>query len=446
MENLLNYRDDNERRFKRRPYVKTIDFILNVIEVNGSKNMNLKGETIDISDGGICVKTDYPLEPGHTLLFSDGIGRAGVVKWCARVDNTYKVGVQLKANKDYVKHLGESKDGLLSVSEEREKYTKLLYEATDKFNKKLENLEKRCFNPEKNPDELLNAVTKALTDMIYVCEEFEKGVDYDKSVIKDARIRFREKTNPVFSKSYCINRTRTWPQGYQGDYKTLEGVYRNTPLSDGIGYYLDRYMLSSTLAEGVRQRLIKLGELLRDELITRQNPKVLDIACGSCREILDLIPEIQKSEAKFTCVDLDSDALNFSMNRLSYANLPQDQIELFRYNALRMFDHELNMMEFGMQDIIYSVGYFDYLPDDFLIKMLNALYMLLNPGGKLIASFKDADRYRAQGYHWFADWDGFLQRNKEDFDRLFAQAGIPANALSVAREKSGVIIFYTATK
>ena len=30
-----------------------------------------------------------------------------------------------------------------------------------------------------------------------------------------------------------------------------------------------------------------------------------------------------------------------------------------------MFDHELNMSEFGKQDIIYSVGFYDYLPIGF---------------------------------------------------------------------------------
>ncbi len=73
--------------------------------------------------------------------------------------------------------------------------------------------------------------------MLHACKLFEIAIE-DKEVVRDAQVRFREKTNPILSKSYCINRTRTWPQGYQGDHKTLEGIYRNTPLSEGIGYYL----------------------------------------------------------------------------------------------------------------------------------------------------------------------------------------------------------------
>ncbi len=349
--------------------------------------------------------------------------------------------------KDILMYTNKIADKSVSViGEERERYTRLLDKAIENFNRQLEEIEKRCSDTTENPNELMGETAKILNDMISICEEFERDVDYDRDVLKEARIRFHEKTNPILSKSYSINRARTWPQGYQGDYKTLEVIYRNSPMSEEIGYYLDRYALSSTLAVAVRERIVKLQEILREELITRESPNVLDIACGSCREILGLVPEIERSEAKFTCVDLDSDALNFAMDRLSYTDISPEHIHFFKYNALRMFDHELNMEEFGMQDIIYSVGYFDYLSDDFLVKMLNALYMLLRPGGKLIAAFKDRDCYRYQDYHWFVNWDGFLQRNEDEFDRLFNQAGIPESALLKAREKTGVIIFYIATK
>ncbi len=331
------------------------------------------------------------------------------------------------------------------VREETDRYFTLLEIATARLNRELEALEKRCSDPSEHAEELLRATEKAIDTALASCAAFEEGVK-DGDVIRNARITFRERTNRLLSKSYCLNRTRTWPQGSQGDYKTLDIIYRNTPMSDGIGYYLDRYMLSAPLATGVRERIAKLEELLREELVCRQAPKILDVACGSCREVLGLVPEIEASGAQFTCIDLDSEALDFAMNRLSYAGFREGQVEFLRYNALRMFDHEMNMQEFGMQDIIYSVGFFDYLPDDFLTKLLSALYLLLKPGGKLIASFKDANRYKSQPYHWLGDWDGFLQRNETDFKRILSDAGIPHFARAEARVESGTIIFYTVTK
>jgi SAM-dependent methyltransferase len=355
-----------------------------------------------------------------------------------------RVGVELAEETQSVSHDEEQQEDVSIVHEGKEKYTQLLDMATEKFNAELENIEKSCFDPEAEKEELSKTIEKAMDEVLCTCEEFELRVK-DSDIIHDARIEFHKKTNPILSKSYCINRARTWPQGYQGDYKTLETAYRNTPLSEGIGYFLDVFILNLPLAEAVRNRIKKLEGMLGAELLAMQQPSVLNIACGSCRELLGIVPEISDSGAKVTCIDSDNDALTYAQSRLSKVGI-ESQIEFYKYNALRMFDDELNMMEFGKQDIIYSLGLFDYLPDDFLIKMLGALYRLLNPGGKLIAAFKDADSYRPQEYHWITDWDGFLQRKEDDFNRLFNQAGIPQTSLSVSREETGVIIFYVATK
>jgi SAM-dependent methyltransferase len=339
----------------------------------------------------------------------------------------------------------EINESKLLVREASEKYISYLEAATDQYMDALEDIERRCTKQDEDTDSIFQELTVLNDSMLQICEQFENSVN-DEAAIKAERVSFRDKTDPILSKSYGVNRARTWPQGYQGDYKTLEFAYRNTPMSEGIGYYLDKYMLSATVAVAVRERMRKLAELLKTEMINRQQPKVLNIACGSCREMHEIVPEIEKSRAHFKCIDLDSDALDFALNRLSYAGLSSDRAEFIQYNGLRMFDYETAVSAFGMQDIIYSVGYFDYLPDDFLVKLLNTLFLMLNPGGKLIAAFKDANRYRSQAYHWLVDWDGFLQRTQDDFERLFRQAEIPSSALSMTRVRSGVIIFYTATK
>lgn len=331
------------------------------------------------------------------------------------------------------------------ISEGREEYIRHLDSATEEFNKNLENIEKRCFVQGENPDELLTAVTKSIIDMSYVCEEFENEVK-GKDFIKKAQVAFREKTNHFFSQSYFMNRARTWPQGYPGDYKTLESVYRNIPMSSGIGFYLDQHFLSTALGAAVRGRLEKLVELLKTELGNRKEPKILDIACGSCRELFELAFDIKESGAKANCIDFDSDALNFSSNRMSYLGLHPGQTEFRKYNALKMVSHERNLKEFGMRDVIYSTGLFDYLEDAVLIRMIKSLYQLLNDNGRLIVSFKDCRRYRTQEYHWFVDWNAFSQRKEEDMRALFEKAGIPFSALTAVREQSGVIIFFIATK
>ncbi len=68
------------------------------------------------------------------------------------------------------------------------------------------------------------------------------------------------------------------------------------------------------------------------------------------REVFELATDIEKSGAKFTCIDLDNDALAFAANRLSYTNISpisSNQVILPQIQRSRMFDHELNMSEFG---------------------------------------------------------------------------------------------------
>jgi extracellular factor (EF) 3-hydroxypalmitic acid methyl ester biosynthesis protein len=332
------------------------------------------------------------------------------------------------------------------VSEQQEPYVDLFNAAVDEFNAKLRYIDNLCADPKVGSDELSILTTRTILDMSYVCADFERTLAHDKAAIEDAKNTLRERTNLLISKSHFMNHARTWPRGYQGDYLLLEGVYRNIPLSQGIGYYLDRHSLSTTLSIAVRERLATLQDLLAVQFRRRDELRVLNVACGSCREVFDLAQEIKTTRASITCVDFDIEALSFASNRLAHAGIPPEQLMFLKYNAFRMINHERNLKEFGMQDVIYSAGFFDYVADHVLISLLRAAYKLLNPGGTLIAPFKDGRRYRTQEYHWFIKWDGFLQRTEEGMWTLFEKADIPFSAIKTRRDRSEVILFFEVTK
>ncbi len=414
------------RKHVRMPSAQPVFYIFSSFDANNRTWLSQKGQLLNSSETGMGIQSNQPLTPGRIVWFNGSTEeKAGFVRWCRRLDSIYKIGIELDT---------------LSVRK--------LDDATETFVNALSQIDEQCSNHTENPEETLQNIEQAIDRALTACETFENEIK-DSDILRAARVKFHEKTNPVLSKSYIINRARTWPQGYQGDHKTLEVIYRNTPLSDGIGYYLDVLSLKRPLAVGVRNRLRKLENLLLDEIRSRKNLSILNIACGSCREVSELAADIKESGARITCVDLDNDALSFAADRLLFTSLSpltSEQVVLRKYNALRMFDHELNMSEFGMQDIVYSVGLFDYLPTAFLTTLLGSLYELLSPGGKLIASFKDASRYRHQEYHWIADWDGFLQRSEDDFRSILAAAGFPNSSIKEAWEDSGIIVFYVISK
>ncbi len=301
----------------------------------------------------------------------------------------------------------------------------------------------RDLNP--NHTELLGETVSTVHEMLLACEKYEADFASCPDVIVSARRTFRQMTDSIFSKSYYVNRARTWPRGYMGDYLTLDSVYSNTPLSDGVGYYLDQRFLRSTLGTAVRERLSTLTSLLSDAIKQYSSPAILNIACGSCRELVSLSNDIMDADGNIICFDHDDAALDFSMKRLASTRLDLDHSSFRKYNAYKIVSHDRNMKEFGPQDIIYSAGFFDYVKDSALIPMLSSVYRLLKPGGTLIAPFKDANQYRTQEYHWIVDWTGFFQRTPEEILDLIEAAGIPREKYRTVRDKSGVILFIVAT-
>jgi extracellular factor (EF) 3-hydroxypalmitic acid methyl ester biosynthesis protein len=297
----------------------------------------------------------------------------------------------------------------------------------------------------KSHDDLAAMTEKAMVDMWAAADAYEREVGGDINLIRDAQRSLRFATDRFFSQC-AYHRARTWPRGYQGDYEMLEFHYRNEPGSQGVGHFLENYLLQCALAAAVRERKDLLKDMLDREMAVRKNPSVMDIACGPCREIVEMSEAIKRAGASFICVDHDPEALEYSRDRMMKIAFPMNKVQFRQYNALKMVNHERNVQEFGAQDIIYSVGLFDYLSDDVLVKLLRSLHDLLKPGGILIASFKDCSRYSTFIYHWLVEWNAFLQRKEQDVLALYERAGFPPEAVMTTRTASEVIVFYNASK
>ncbi len=448
MEDLPHHSGRDMRQFSRRAYAETIDFSVIMPKLRQLFPARLKGRIVDLSDGGIGIQADYPLEPGVVLIFIRGdIEKRGVIKWAAKVDEQrHRAGVAFRAeDSDSIPYPSIVPSAFGEIKEDLEKYATTLKIKTGEYIEALEAFASACSASTADEKKIMKGLRILNEDMMRACAEFENAVAPDIDFVRFHRRVFHEKTDRILCKSSLVRHTRTWPQGYQGDYKILETLYKNMPVSEGIGYYFDKYGLSLPLANAVRNRIMKLEEIVRREITGRNAASMLNIACGSCRELMGLAPAIADTSTQITCVDMDADALAFAMERLSHTEAAEN-ITFRKYNAARMFDDELNMAAFGNTDIIYSVGLFDYLPSEFLAKMLGALYRLLCRNGTLIAAFKDAEKYRPQDFHWLIDWTGFLQRTEKEFLSILDMAGIPRSAIREERDDTGIIIFYLITK
>ncbi len=88
------------RRFERRPFTEAGNYRFRLKDANGQSALNAVIQ--DISDAGMCIRTDYPLERSWKVIFNDEAGeKTGIVKWKEKAgpdDNTCRAGIEFLRN------------------------------------------------------------------------------------------------------------------------------------------------------------------------------------------------------------------------------------------------------------------------------------------------------------------------------------------------------------
>ncbi|MFV0443138.1 MAG: class I SAM-dependent methyltransferase [Planctomycetaceae bacterium] len=294
-----------------------------------------------------------------------------------------------------------------------------------------------------NSDVVLQQLTDAIDDCLTACEALDAEYLNDTEEQADVRARFREAIKPWFMQSWFMHRGTTKPRGFAGDYQILNAIYENVPRSGGIGGYLDRYFLRSSLASAVRSRLDCVQKFLIEETALRTSPlSVIDVASGPGREFTSIFHRGQPTIA-LTCIDIDQEALDHLYERIARDAADSIDVVCHKYNALRMSSARATVEKFGEADMIYSVGLCDYIPDRQMIAILQGWREAVNPQGVIYVSYKDVTQHRPAQNQWLVDWH-FIPRVEEDCRRLFAEAGYWVDQIEMFRDDTSVIMNFVA--
>ncbi len=86
---------DERRQFERLPFNGHIYYYVLKNTAHSELKLHMKAVIIDISSKGMGIRTDYPLEHGQRISFTNNIleHTAGLVKWSTMVDNNYMAGI-----------------------------------------------------------------------------------------------------------------------------------------------------------------------------------------------------------------------------------------------------------------------------------------------------------------------------------------------------------------
>ena len=197
----------------------------------------------------------------------------------------------------------------------------------------------------------------------------------------------RARSHPILSllhKDPYHRRAFQKPRGYAGDAVMLDMIYfgdRGIPPSNrkhlgSEGKQIFDAFQRRESCEAIRERK---RELTRQIIKTSQrvtNARVLSIACGHLREVIDLPLEVAQSLDQIVAFDLDPKSL--AVVEAAYTRMPV---------TVRQ-GHIKDLLVEGPPvtgyDLIYSAGLLDYLDDRTVAGLLMSLSRQLNPGGRLL--------------------------------------------------------------
>lgn len=217
--------------------------------------------------------------------------------------------------------------------------------------------------------------------------DFEKDRD-----VKEASKEFTELVlTPEFRLSALWDRSYAKPLGYPGDFEIMNQFY-NWQRVGGTAYEMLLHRAGLEMAECIKARMemarYHIGDVVRSRGVDRP-ARVLNVGCGSAREIQTLLDASRNGYplAEFTLVDQEERALRYAHDHIYphvLASAERIRIQGLNLSFMDILREGGRISELPSQDMIYSLGLFDYLTDKRAAGLVRRLYDKLRPGGLMI--------------------------------------------------------------
>lgn len=228
---------------------------------------------------------------------------------------------------------------------------------------------------------------------------------------------------PEFMGGPVMRRCYEKPLGYPGDYQIMNYVYKWERIGNSL-YEKLLHRIGLVTGECVGTRLRMAQAFLREHIeqsAATAGDEVLNITnlgCGSAYEVADYlkIEELPRS-VQFTLIDQDHDALSYAYNHahrevIRHGGKARVRCLQASFAELLKAGKLFNTMK--PQDIIYSLGLYDYLSAKRAKALTHDLYEQVKPGGYLIlANVKTGREACMWPLEFVTDWS-LVYRTEQD--------------------------------
>lgn len=283
--------------------------------------------------------------------------------------------------------------------------------------------------------------------LVEIAQEIGPASTLNEHIKEELGARLKTELLPYLLLTRTAERFYSKPRGYAGDFFTIECIYRNEPAGSGrLGPLLDACFLDGFPARAVRNRRALLADEIRCTLNdTDGEVRVLSLACGPARETFDVFMAAgdDTSRLKVTLLDIDSEALEFVAQRTAERGL-QKQIHAVGANLIYLALGR-QKLELPPQHLIYSIGLIDYFNDKLVRRLIDYIFTMLEPGGRVILGNFHPNNIDKAFMDYVLDWK-LIHRTEDDMNRLFAQSKFGRPCTRFRFEQEGINLFAECVK
>jgi extracellular factor (EF) 3-hydroxypalmitic acid methyl ester biosynthesis protein len=256
---------------------------------------------------------------------------------------------------------------------------------------------------------------------------------------------FHKELFPILGSPEVNNRVITKPLGYDGDFILMNYIYDGEKKYFGESSFeklINFYTCNIPICFSNRDRKKFLQKEIKDTLTKSANAKILSIACGPGRELVELLERGNNPSFIYNALDFEKRALSYLKEQVGDLKRYPVQVNYLHTNIVDLIKDKNLKQKLAGQNFIYATGLFDYLAEKIARKLMQNIIELATPGGKIIICniFNKNDFYRAY-FEFFGTWQ-MIYRNEDDLKKM-----VPIGSVrEISFRKSKHYLFLKITK
>ncbi len=220
--------------------------------------------------------------------------------------------------------------------------------------------------------------------------------------------------------------------GYAGDFIMIDKIYTGNTSGNQFFHSWDQYFNNHAAPKAVRNRKRYFKQLVLQKLQAGNSVKLLNVASGPARDLLELYTEKPPAKKLETlCIEMDSHAVAYGENLTApyAADIRFINKNIFKFDTEEKFD------------LVWSAGLFDYFDNKTFVYVLNKFKNWVTGQGEIvIGNFNESHNPSREYMELFGNW--YLQhRSANQLKALAIEAGFNDNQLTVGAEAENVNLF-----